>query len=333
MSKLRMAQYGVGHGHASGKARAMAASPDVEFLGVYEADDAARERARSSGVYGDARWYASPEEMLGDSSVDAIAIEGRNDESLAQAHRAIDAGKHLWYDKPAGDDWAGYVSLIEKVRRSGKHLQMGYMLRYHDAFRTVSDMARGGQLGDVFHVRVNMSTYVPATNPSNLNNRSLIARHRGGILFDLGGHVLDQVVWITGRPRRVTAFLHNDGTPDLPQFADNTIAVLEFERALASIEISCLPVSAGARRLEVHGTGGSAIVVEQFEQAGKVKLLTREGEQELSVGHPSRQEQYERELTAFVATVRGQQPPDRPLEHEILVQETLMRATGGIPGG
>jgi predicted dehydrogenase len=271
--------------------------------------------------------------MLGDGSIDAIAIEGRNDESLAQAHQAIDADKHLWYDKPAGDDWASYLSLIEKVRRAGKHLQMGYMLRYHDAFQTVSRMARDGQLGDVFHVRANMATYVAPTNPANLNNRALIARHRGGMFFDLGGHVLDQVLWVTGRPRRVTAFLQNAATPDLPQFADNTIAVLEYERALANIEINGLTVSAGARRFEVHGTGGSAIVVDQFEQAGKVKLLTREGEQVLSVGHPSRQEQYERELTAFVGTVRGQQPPDRPLEHEVLVQETLLRLTGGVPGG
>jgi len=270
--------------------------------------------------------------MLGDGTIDAIAVEGRNDESLAQAHRAIDAGKHLWYDKPAGDDWPGYLALIEKVRRAGRQLQMGYMLRYHDAFQTVSQMAREGRLGDVFHVRANMSTHVPASNPANLNNRALIARHRGGMFFDLGGHVLDQVLWITGRPRRVTAFLRNDATPELPQFADNTIAVLEYERALASVEISCLAASAGARRFEVHGTGGSAIVVDQFEQAGQVKLITSRGEQLLSVGHPSRQEQYERELAAFVKTVRGQQPPDRPLEHEVLVQETLLRVTGGIPG-
>jgi predicted dehydrogenase len=333
MSGLRMAQYGVGHGHAAGKARAMIANRDVELLGVYEADPDALARARASGVYGQARWYDSAEQMLDDGSIDAIAIEGRNDESLAQAHQAIDAGKHLWYDKPAGDDWASYLSLIEKVRRAGKHLQMGYMLRYHDAFQTVSRMARDGQLGDVFQVRANMSTHVAPSNPSNLNNRALIARHRGGMFFDLGGHVLDQVLWITGRPRRVTAFLQNHGTPQLPQLADNTIAVLEYERALASVEISGLAVSAGARRFEVHGTGGSAIVVDQFEQAGKVRLITREGDQELSVGHPSRQEQYERELAAFVATVRGQQQPDRPLEHEVLVQETLLRSTGGIAGG
>jgi hypothetical protein len=39
---------------------------------------------------------------------------------------------------------------------------------------------------------------------------------------------------------------------------------------------------------------------------------------------------YERELTAFLAVLRGDQPPDRTPEHELLVQETLLRATGRI---
>jgi DNA-directed RNA polymerase specialized sigma24 family protein len=45
----------------------------------------------------------------------------------------------------------------------------------------------------------------------------------------------------------------------------------------------------------------------------------------------TRQELYELELRAFVATFRGQKSPDRPLDHELLVQETLLRATGRIP--
>lgn len=322
---IRMAQWGMGHGHAAGKARSMAANPDVELVGVYEEDAS---RKDYEGVHR----LRSLDELLA-PDVEAIAIEGRNDQALAMAHRTIDAGKHLWWDKPAGDDWAGYVAFVDKLKRSGKHLQMGYMLRYHDAFQTVADLARDGALGHVFSMRVQMSTHVPSTNPSGLNNRSLIAQHRGGILFDLGGHVLDQVVWMMGRPTRVTPFLKNHDTPDLPAFADNTVTVLEFPRALATVEISCLAATAGTRRLELHGTKASAIIAEQFEQAGIVRIVDGEGTRELRPGNPSRQEQYDRELVAFVRTIRGEQPPDRSLAHEILVQETLMRATGGIPGG
>lgn len=136
---IRMAQWGMGHGHAAGKARSMAANPDVELVGVYEEDAS---RKDYEGVHR----LRSLDELLA-PDVEAIAIEGRNDQALAMAHRTIDAGKHLWWDKPAGDDWAGYVAFVDKLKRSGKHLQMGYMLRYHDAFQTVADLARDGALG------------------------------------------------------------------------------------------------------------------------------------------------------------------------------------------
>jgi hypothetical protein len=45
-----------------------------------------------------------------------------------------------------------------------------------------------------------------------------------------------------------------------------------------------------------------------------------------------RQRSYELELEAFLPAVRGERPPDRSLDHELLVQETLLRATGRIAG-
>ena len=42
---------------------------------------------------------------------------------------------------------------------------------------------------------------------------------------------------------------------------------------------------------------------------------------------------YVASLEAFVKDIRGEKQPDRSLDHELLVQETLLRATGHIPGG
>ena len=334
---VKMAQYGTGHGHAAGKLAAMRGNPDVELVGVYEPDREARARWEGHEAYRGARWLGSAEELLGDGSVQAVAVEGRNDESLAQAQQVAEAGKHLWYDKPAGDDWAAYLRLIEEVRRRRLHLQMGYMLRYHAAFQKVAEWTRGGLLGEPFQVRAHFSTNIPVDGPAN--TRRLISRHRGGILYDLGGHMLDQVCWLLGRPERVTAFLRNDATPELPQFADNTLGVFEYGHAIATVDIAAMEPRPMARRFEVYGRRGSAVLLEPFEPGGRIRLCLEEardglarGEQPLSTGSPGRQELYERELVAFVATLRGERPPDRPLDHEIVVQETLLRATGGIPG-
>ncbi|TAK25682.1 MAG: Gfo/Idh/MocA family oxidoreductase [Chloroflexota bacterium] len=335
---IRIAQYGTGHGHASGKWLAMRRNADVAEVGVYEPDPAARAQWRSHASYEGARWYESADEMLGDASIDAIAIEGRNDEGLAMARPAIDAGKHVWYDKPAGDDWPAFLDLVGRVCAANRVLQMGYMLRYHDSFKTVADWARGGMLGHIFQIRAHFSTNIPIIGPAN--TRELIARHRGGMLYDLGGHMLDQVTWILGRPTHVTAFLHNHATPELPHFPDNTLGVFEFNGAMATVEIAAMEARPMARRFEVYGTRGSAILLEPFEPGGRIRLALDEarngfvaGEQIIKTGSPERQALYERELAAFVATTRGQQAPDRDLSHEVLVQETLLRVTGGIPGG
>ena len=156
--------------------------------------------------------------MLDDDSIEAIASEGGNHESLAQTEAIVRAGKHVWYDKPAGDDWAHWQRVAELARERDVHIQMGYMFRYHHAFALVADLARSGALGPVFSVRAHMSTWLTH------EQRAKISVHRGGIFYDLAAHMLDQIVWTLGRPHCVTSFLRNDATPELPAFADNTVA-------------------------------------------------------------------------------------------------------------
>ena len=332
MARTRMAQYGTKHGHASGKLQAMHVNGDVEIAGVFEPDP--RQPASlegSGGAYEGVHWFDDKSEMLDDQSIVAIASEGNNAESLDQTEEIVAAGKHVWYDKPAGEDWEQWRRVVAAAEERRLLIQMGYMLRYHSAFRRVANWAKSGFLGDVFAVRAHMSTYIAE------DSRALIGKlHRGGIFFDLGGHMLDQVVWILGRPVKVAAFLRNHGG-SAPAFQDNTLGVFEFANALAFIDIAAMETPPTARRFEVYGTQGSAIIVEPFEPGLQIRLsLTeakdgyREGEQFVSVDGESRQRSYELELDAFLATIEGRQPRDRPVAHELLVQETLLRATGVI---
>ncbi|MBM3262168.1 MAG: Gfo/Idh/MocA family oxidoreductase [candidate division Zixibacteria bacterium] len=325
---LRMAQYGTKHGHAAGKLQSMLTHPDVEVVGVYEPDMERRKTLRNAdGTFRHVRWFDTPDEMLNDPSIEAVASEGLNAESLDQTEAIVRAGKHVWYDKPAGDDWPQWRRVVALARKKKLHLQMGYMFRYHPGFRTIADWARSGLLGDVFSIRAHMSTNIsPAA-------REVIAVHRGGILYDLGGHMLDQIVWILGRPTRVSGFFRN-AAGVVPQFMDNTLGVLAYDRALAFVDIAAMEPGPAARRFEVYGTRGTAILLEPFEPGAVIRLVLTEPaagfsacEQRMSVEVRDRQAQYDHELEAFVATVRGRRPPDRPYEHDLAVQETLLRIT------
>jgi predicted dehydrogenase len=128
----------------------------------------------------------------------------------------------------------------------------------------------------------------------------------------------------------------NDATPHLPSYADNSLGVFEFDRALAIVDIAAMEPRPTARRFEVYGTYGSAIT-EPFDTGRWLRLTLEEatgefaaGEQVLELPIVTRQEMYDRELAAFAAAVRGAYPPDRSPEHELLVQETLLRGTGRI---
>jgi predicted dehydrogenase len=180
-----------------------------------------------------------------------------------------------------------------------------------------------------------MSTWIPETNAENyVLGRDGVGHHRGGILYDLGGHVLDQIVWILGRPNRVTSFMQNSAS-ESRDFMDNTLAVLEYPGALATVDIAAMETRPMARRFEVYGTEGSAIM-EPFEPADKIRLCLDKAKD----GYPAGvtlvdiedRPRYVESFARFVKNVKGETKPDRSLEHELVVQETLMRCTGGLAG-
>lgn len=331
MTPIRMAQYGTGHGHAEGKLAALRACTDVELTGVYESDVTRRGMLDRPGTaFHGVRWFDDPGEVIHDPSIAAIASEGRNDESLEQTAEMVRAGKHVWYDKPAGDDWTGWQEIVTEARSRSVLVQMGYMFRYHEGLRQINEWVRAGLLGEIFSIRAHMSTWI------DLPARRIIARHHGGIFYDLAGHMIDQIVWMLGRPTEVMGIFRQDGA-DVPGFSDNTLGVLTFPRALAFIDIAAMETPPMARRFEVYGSLGSAIL-EPFEPAGPIRLCLSEavdgwaaGVHLVPVREQTRQHLYDLELRAFVATLRGLQPPDRSLDHELLVQETLLRLTGHIP--
>jgi predicted dehydrogenase len=328
---VSVAQYGARHEHAAGKVSVLAACPDVELLGVYEPDPEARGAAQRNPAYAGVHWYESAGQLLGNPRLAAVAVEGRNDQSLAMALESARAGKHVWFDKPGGDDWSSFQELIATARRRGTVVQMGYQWRYHDGFRTIADWVRSGLLGEIFKIRAHLSTALP------LAEREVMSKHRGGVFFNLAGHVLDQIIWVLGRPGRIRSLFRNDATPTVPAYVDNAVAILEFDRALAIVDIASMETRPLARRYEVYGTRGSAIM-EPFEPASQLRLCLDEaregyvaGEQVVPVAAQSRPEQYARDLAVFLATLRGA-PPGRTMEHELLLQETLLRATGVVAG-
>ena len=292
--------------YPAGKVIAMQANPDVKLLGVFEPDNERRAAlVHSDSCFATVHWFESAQEMLADPTIVAVASEGLNIESLEQTAAIVAAGKHVWYDKPAGDNWPHWQQVVARAREESLLIQMGYMLRYHDGFQQIADWARSGLLGQVYALRAHMSTNIPAAR------REAINAHRGGIFYELADHLLDQVIWLLGRPTKISTFLRNDDADSgegVAGFADNTLGVFEFDQAMAIVDIAAMETQPMARRFEVYGTAGSAILVEPFEPGSLIRLCLADasegymaGEQQIPIQPRSRQELYELELGSIAA--------------------------------
>ena len=326
--KVKLAQYGISHDHATGKARVMQESDQVDFCGVFEPAAEVREALGANPIYEGVRWFSKKEEILEDETIVGIAAQGRVSENLAFAREALEHGKHVWLDKPAGDDLDEFRAVLDIAREKELLVQLGYMFRYNAGFQFVFDWAASGKLGDIFSVRARISS--GPSNEAAWQRWDSRGEREGGIMFILACHLIDAVVTLLGRPDRVTSFSRNEND-EFPWYRDNTAATFEYAEAMAMIESASLEVLSGAsRRLEVYGTRGSAIL-EPLEPP-VLRLCLDEDRDGYAKGWQTvpveNRPRYVESLRSLVADIRGEKTPDRSRDHEFTVQETVLRAAG-----
>src|SRR5688572_20915327 len=196
--RIKVGQIGVGHGHAA-KLGVYRRSPDYEVVGVVEQDAALRRRAEGQAVYQGLPWMTG-EQLLNEPGLQAVLVETRVRDLLNAAEACVTAGKHVHLDKPAGESLTQYRIILQQAEKQKLMVQMGYMFRYNPAVVLLRKCLAAGWLGDVFEVHAVMSKVVGAAS------RMELAEYQGGIMFELGCHILDLVIGVLGKPQTVTPF-------------------------------------------------------------------------------------------------------------------------------
>jgi predicted dehydrogenase len=335
MDKISVVQWGTKHGHARGWLERLLESKEIIFHGIYEPDSKRQNQLIESEdkIWKDVKWLKTREEFLNNKNIKIVFIEESNASSLEALEFCVENNKHVMLDKPAGYNYEKLLKLVEIA--TAKHLivEMGYMFRQHDGFSRIANWSKSGKLGKIFMIRAHMSTNLPEKNPINNEiSREGLSKFSGGVLYDLGGHMLDQICWILGRPIKVTSFFKNNNSKN-KNFIDNAVVILEFENAMSIIDIAAMESTPLARRFEVYGSKGSAIM-EPFEPAEKIRLCLEETFENFKKGvntvNINDVPRYHKPFNIFINRVLNNATPARELNHELLVQETLMRAIGEI---
>ena len=232
--KIRIGQIGTAHAHAAGKMDALRHSEEYEVVGAVEPDPQRRAAAEKTKTYGGLTWMTE-EQLLNTPGLQAVAVETEVKDLGPTAARCVAAGKHLHLDKPGGESLAAFKQMLDDATRRKLTVQMGYMLRYNPAFRLCFQLLREGALGEVFSVDATMSKAI------GVADRKPLLPYRGGGMFELGGHILDPVIHILGRPTKVTAYSRHDSPLD-DGLAETQMAVLEYPKATVTVRVALVEI-------------------------------------------------------------------------------------------
>lgn len=248
-------------------------------------------------------------------------------EGLGYAHQAVETGRFVHLDKPPGDDLDSLRTFFAKAAVKGRVVQMGYRWRYRAAMREAVRLAKTGVLGDVYMIRATINKPLPE------DQRTELAAFPGGMMFEMGCHMIDRIVDVLGKPRSSWSRLRRDGPGD-DDLADNTVAVLQFERVMAEVYMAAMqPNGNSYRKFEILGAAGTA-TVSPFSPDGELQLDLEQRTAGCPAG-PSRPKvevaavrhaHYRGGFQEMASIVRQGKTPAYSSEHDVAVQETLLRA-------
>lgn len=329
MEKIKIGQIGIGHNHGHSKMLAARKFPELfEVIGYAE------ENPRWLEKRGDMKGYLdlprlTVEQIL--QQCDAVLIESDVWDLTKYAKMCVDAGKHIHMDKPASGTLEEFKAVLDTAREKNLVVQLGYMYRYNPAVQECFRRIQNGDLGEIYSINAEMSTWHPEDSKKWLTNFG------GGIMYILGSHLVDLIVYMLGEPKKITSYLKHTQLHGI-DFADNNLAVLEYDKALARIFVSSVEVNGfGRRQLMVSGSKATVnicplerpitMTYSDLEIADKTyedRKVVMQYEDNTATGR------YDEMMQDFYAYIRGEKENPFTYDHDYMVQKVLSQIVGGV---
>ena len=343
--RIRVAQIGTSHAHASGKMDSLRSLADLyEVVGYAEPVVSRRAAARQAKSFAGLK-HLTEEEILADRTIQAVVIETTLEDSARTALAALKAGKHIHLDKPGAEKHADFAALRRYAAEQKLTVQMGYMLRYNPGIQLLVQAVKQGWLGEVMEIDASMGKLLDE------GTRRRFAELPGGGMYELACHLVDTIVTLMGPPTAVQAFGNATRAPH-DTFVDNQLAVLSYPKATVTIRCNHAdPFGGPNRQLTVRGTRGDMEIrplesgkgtLRLDEPRGTTKVCREEngamvmradsrfkkGENAFVLDVPKGR--YDEEFRDLARVLRGQ-AFGWSAEHDIAVHATALRAAGLTP--
>lgn len=137
------------------------------------------------------------EEILADANVDAVAI--LTPDFLHEEHilAALEAGKHVYAEKPLAITTEGCDRIIAAQKRTNKKVMIGFNMRYMSMYQTMKELIDNGTIGDVKAVWVRH--FVGMGGYFYYHDWHAQRKNTTSLLLQKASHDFDVIHWITGR--------------------------------------------------------------------------------------------------------------------------------------
>ena len=242
------------------------------------------------------------QDLLDDDEIDAIAIATPVSSHFGLAFAALQAGKHVFVEKPIAGSSAEGSELVNLAEERGLVLMPGHTFLYSPPVNLIRDLIASGELGDIYSIatsRVNLGLHQPDVS----------------VVWDLAPHDFSILrYWLDETPTHVAALSRGCILPDTPDVAFVTLQFPSW--TIANVELSWLAPSKlrrttviGSRKMVVYDDMSAepvrvfdfGVTLRDPETFGEYKLTYRTGD--IISPHVEGAEPLHLELADFCAAI------------------------------
>lgn len=211
-----------------------------EVAAISTSDPARAEQARAE--YPGADVVARAEQLIGREDLDLIVVATPNSSHIPLGIAALESGHDVVIDKPLAATVADAKQLLAVAEDTGGVLSVFQSRRFDSDFRTVAGVIASGELGDVWRFESRYERWRPELSGNWRESADPAAA--GGLLFDLGAHLIDQFITLFGVPESVHAelFSRRGGEVD-----DDVLLTLRAGEVSGQLWMSAVAADAGPR--------------------------------------------------------------------------------------
>lgn len=177
----------IGHGFMGHEHEAMLTRLDgYKVVGISDIDPKQLEDVKE-GI----KRYSNNEEMFNDPDVDVVLIAANNNQHHDLVIQAARAGKDIICEKPVAMSLEELDDMVKVVDECGVNFTVHHQRRFDKDFRTMKNVYDSETLGDVYSIKSSLYGF-----NGNMHDWHVYIAEGGGMLFDWGVHLLDQMLWM-----------------------------------------------------------------------------------------------------------------------------------------